>query len=463
MAIISQKNLNEQGSKHIMSNFFQKIKLGTLLKNSNIRKTSGVSPVSLFQYIFGLVFLNRNHYEAMQESQKAFAQDTVYRFINEGSYNWEKFLVQLAMVVINIIRTWRNSYKQPSVLIIDDTPFYRDRSKKVELLSWFRDYTENRSFRGFKMLTMAWTDGISTIPCMFRMVATQKIDKLICPARQDLDKRTLAAKRRHHAQKTKPELVVDMLTQAANLGIMVNYVLMDSWFYQPPLMKQIDELGFYSIIRMKQMGWNIFRLNSRFYTLGALYQIASKKAKSHYCSIVVDMKIDEETILPIRISFAPNQNKKGEWIAIASTDITLAFEEIIRIYGMRWNIETMFQICKSDLRLASEFQSRSFDAIVASTTIVLSRYICLALEHRSDTDPRAWGELFRACLDEIVALTFHEALSLVMLHTAAELAEYFKLNIREVQERILLINHNSPSPSLSLFPALRAFASHCVS
>ena len=68
-------------------------------------------------------------------------------------------------------------------------------------------------------------------------------------------------------------------------------------------------------------------------------------------------------------------------VGTLSTDITLGDEEIVRIYGKRiWNIEVFFKMTKSFLRLAKEFQCRSYDSMVAHTTIVCVRYIMLALQ-----------------------------------------------------------------------------------
>jgi hypothetical protein len=61
-----------------------------------------------------------------------------------------------------------------------------------------------------------------------------------------------------------------------------------------------------------------------------------------------------------------------EWLAILSTDITsISEEEIVQIYGIRWDIEVYFKMCKSFLGLAKEFQLRSYDGMVAHTTISL--------------------------------------------------------------------------------------------
>jgi hypothetical protein len=47
--------------------------------------------------------------------------------------------------------------------------------------------------------------------------------------------------------------------------------------------------------------------------------------------------------------------KKKEWLAILCTDLSIPEEEIIRIYGTRWDIEVFFKCAKTLLRLQKEF------------------------------------------------------------------------------------------------------------
>lgn len=41
----------------------------------------------------------------------------------------------------------------------------------------------------------------------------------------------------------------------------------------------------------------------------------------------------------VKVVFVQNRNKKSEWLAILSIDCTLSEQEIVKIYGMRWDIE----------------------------------------------------------------------------------------------------------------------------
>ena len=76
--------------------------------------------------------------------------------------------------------------------------------------------------------------------------------------------------------------------------------------------------------------------------------------------------------------------------------------------------QVFFKISKSYLQLAKEFQSRSYDALVAHTTIVFARYIMLELARRSAKDPRTLGTLFHAGCDELRQASFAEAVTLLL-------------------------------------------------
>ncbi|KJU84456.1 transposase, IS4 family protein [Candidatus Magnetobacterium bavaricum] len=101
-------------------------------------------------------------------------------------------------------------------------------------------------------------------------------------------------------------------------------------------------------------------------------------------------------------------------MAILSTDINMEDDEIVRIYGKRWDIEVFFKMCKSFLNLAKEFQGRSYDSMIAHTTIVFCRYMMLTVEKRDNEDSRTFGILFYECCDEVKDIQYIEALSLLL-------------------------------------------------
>jgi len=86
-----------------------------------------------------------------------------------------------------------------------------------------------------------------------------------------------------------------------------------------------------------------------------------------------------------RIIFVPCDKKRG-WLAILSTDTSIADEEIIRLYGKRWDIEVFFKMCKQHLKLAKEVQIRNYDGLIGHTSVVIARYNILSLFQRQNVD-----------------------------------------------------------------------------
>ncbi|THB79951.1 MAG: hypothetical protein D3926_09630 [Desulfobacteraceae bacterium] len=93
-------------------------------------------------------------------------------------------------------------------------------------------------------------------------------------------------------------------------------------------------------------------------------------------------------------------------LALICSDLDLSNEDIVRIYGKRWDIEVFFKMVKQHLKLAKEIQCRDYDALVAHTTIVFMRYMFLAYQNQIETDDRTFGELFYACCQEVSDISF---------------------------------------------------------
>ncbi len=45
-----------------------------------------------------------------------------------------------------------------------------------------------------------------------------------------------------------------------------------------------------------------------------------------------------------RIVLVRSEKQKSQWLALLTTDLTLSEEEIIALYGKRWDIEVFFKM-----------------------------------------------------------------------------------------------------------------------
>ncbi|MBZ9632939.1 hypothetical protein [Clostridium sp. FP1] len=118
--------------------------------------------------------------------------------------------------------------------------------------------------------------------------------------------------------------------------------------------------------------------------------------------------------LDVKLVFVRDRNDRKKWIGFICTDLSLTEEQIIALYGKRWSIEVFFKICKSYLNLGKEFQGLSYDSMIAHTTIVMTRYIMLAVENRNNKDERTMGELFFLIHDELQDVNFSEVLRVIL-------------------------------------------------
>lgn len=74
----------------------------------------------------------------------------------------------------------------------------------------------------------------------------------------------------------------------------------------------------------------------------------------------------------------------------------------------------VFKVSKSFLKLGTEFQSRSYDAMVSYITIVFTRYILLESIRCNQNDQKTYGKLFFMFCDDMLDMDLTSALQGLM-------------------------------------------------
>lgn len=146
------------------------------------------------------MFHGRNWFRLLQsKSHPTYpAKDAVYRFLNCSTYAWRRFLLLLSSFTIRKMECL-TSANRVKVLIVDDSPYERNRSTKVELLSRCHNHNpgKNRFYSGFRMLTLGWSDGFSFLPLDFALISSR--NSLLNGIDDSIDKRSSGYKRRMEA------------------------------------------------------------------------------------------------------------------------------------------------------------------------------------------------------------------------------------------------------------------------
>lgn len=407
-----------------ITDFLKEYGVGKLLYSVGARKDAGIAVLKIFTFVFGVLFANRSAYMQLllAGEDSEFKQDTLYRFLKSCRTNWRRFTLLLASKIISKTIEPLTSEDRRNVLIIDDSFFSRNRSKKVELLAKVYDHAHGIYANGFRMLTVGWSD-VSILPLSFCQLSTANAKNRLNEASSEIDPRTSGGRQRKLAQQKATTVVLTLLKEIVAQHIPAKHVLFDTWFCSPSSLIAIKELGL-DVIAMAKKSTNLrYRIGGIKQDAMQIYKQGKKRPGRSKYLLSVDAAVEKDgKSQPVRLVYVRNRNKKTDYLVLVSTDMTLSPEEIVQLYGKRWNIEVFFKICKSYLRLEKDCRSLSYDVITAHTAIVFTRYMLFAVEERRSKDARTIGELFYVCVDEMADIKYCEALRLI-LTTLVELAD----------------------------------------
>ena len=387
-----------ENTQNQFSYAIRKLQIGKMLRKANITKSCGISAYEVFQFLLLLVFQGKNLFRFLNSKRKdqAVSKNTYYRFLNDTSFNWARFLLLLSAKVTSAFSSLTRP-ERVKVLVLDDSVVKRSRSKAVELLARVYDHVEHKYQKGFTMLTLGWSDGYSFVPVGFNLLSSAKKSNRYQEISDRIDRRTNGYRVRRESLLAKPEATVLLVQKALAAGIQADYVLMDTWFTTEPMLEKLLEAGMDTIGMVKQ-------LNQRYYYQGRAYTLPQLRRFVRFTSsrdIFGSVIVTTKKGIPVRIVIVRNRNRKSECLYLLSTDCSLSDAEIVRIYGNRWSIECFFKASKSFLKLGTEFQSRTYDAMVSHTAIVFTRYTILEWIRRNENDQKTYGELFFMFCEDI--------------------------------------------------------------
>ena len=180
-----------------------------------------------------------------------------------------------------------------------------------------------------------------------------------------------------------------------------------------------------------------FRYNNEDMPLTSIYKKNKKKrGRSKYLLSVMIEVVKDGGVIPAKVVYVRNRNKKKDYLCLISTDISLNEEEIIRIYGKRWDTEVFFKVCKSYLNLSKECNALSYDAMTAHTAVVFTRYMMLSLESREANDQRSMGEILLYFTDEMSDITWIQAFQMLLEMFRTILADNTELSEEKIDELV---------------------------
>ena len=402
---------------------FVSLRLKTCLQRTNIIKKDGYPASHLFFVMFMLPLLRLDtiHWFCRKgwRQWSTGGKDTFYRF-KQGAFRWRSFTYKFLKELFK---------KHPTphgerFFVIDDTVLPK-RGRHMENVSYIYDHSRGRSVLGYCLVKLGLLspNGYYPLDFSFWISSTRHAKS---PEPVIGDPRSISGQRSFEAATcSKLELALQMISRAMGCGFKAAYVLFDSWYAWPSLIRAIRSLDDapHVICRLKDSKTK-YSYQGKKYQLSGLYQkVKNQLQKSRRTGLLlkrvtVTMPGSDQ---PVVIVFAKGyqepetesvkgkkQCEKPKWVAFLSTDQSLHVATIIKHYTKRWSTEVCFKECKQLLGLGKE-QSQNFDAQVFSATLSLLRYAVLShLNEAENTGSK--GILFEHLADEAAQVTYVQRL-----------------------------------------------------
>jgi hypothetical protein len=225
-----------------------------------------------------------------------------------------------------------------AVLIFDDTVQEKMHTDENELICWHYDHTKGRSVKGINLVNCLYHSQGVSIPVNFELVKKPY---------QFSDIKTKRIKRK--GDRTKNEMVRDMLLAAKQQHINYRYVLFDSWFSASETLSFIVE-----------------NMNKHFVSaVKANRLVAIKESDKHEGKFVAISDLDYSSQSPVQVwvkglkfpvlvhrqVFTNKDGSKGVLYLICS-DLDCDKEAIEAIYKKRWKVEIYHKTMKQNANLA---------------------------------------------------------------------------------------------------------------
>lgn len=448
-------NVKESMNDHLLS-LFGRFGIGHLLRRLSLEKHDGVSAstliiaLCLFRINGASIFsCYRQHFHGLLEVGK----NCFYRMMQRPSMDWRRLQIGMVSRFEAILRKECVEDKiQPRCFILDDTTLEKS-GLSMEGISRVYDHVMGRCVLGFKLLLLAVSDGISTLPVDFSLHREKgrKNDYGLTDKQRKCQYKgkRLASNpdsgRMAECDRSKLDTAIEMLKRAWKYGIRAQYLLADSWFTCEQLITETRKLGHGAVhyIGLAKMGNTKYKVKGRLRNaceLVTLYQREAKRCHRYKCLYVaLRGEIGSQPVRIFLIKYGRNEN----WNILLCTDTDMAFIKAFELYQIRWSIEVLNKECKGYLGLGG-YQGRDFNGQIADCTLCFITYTVLALGKRF-SDYETMGELFRNQREELLALTLWQRVLACIKRILDCLAEILDITPEQLVQSLM---HNEKATQI---------------
>ena len=258
------------------------------------------------------------------------SHDQITRFLSAQEYTSKDLWQQVKSTVRSIER-------DDGVLIFDDTIQEKAWTDESELMCWHFDHCSGRTVRGVNLLNALYYCNGTSIPVAFELV-TKPI--------QYSDIATKRLKRK--SEKTKNEMLREMIDACIGQALKFRFVLIDSWFSSEENFEFITDKGRHFIAALKD---------------NRLIALSQEDRKKKRFIRVDELDFPEQTavqgwlkgyakeVLVVRQVFKNKDDSTGV-LHLVCSDLTCNYDFVTTTYKKRWQVQVFHKSLKSNASLA---------------------------------------------------------------------------------------------------------------
>jgi hypothetical protein len=256
------------------------------------------------------------------------SHDKITRLLAGGSINSKK-LWQYVKPMCHEIQS------DEGVLIIDDSVEEKQYTDQNELINWHFDHCQGRCIKGVNFVSAVYHSNGMSLPVIVEFVKKTKtyINK--------------KGKLVYKSEKNKNEVFREMVATADH-NIYFKYVLADIWFSSAKNMSFIKRECKHDFILAIKENRKV-ALSEQDKKNGIYVNIKSLELEGRALSVYF-----EQLDFPVLICKQVFKNKDGSTgtLYLASSDLSLSYEQITTIYKKRWRVEDYHKSIKSNTAFA---------------------------------------------------------------------------------------------------------------
>jgi hypothetical protein len=281
----------------------------------------------------------------------AVSHDRITRLLS-----WEEYTSK------DLWRQVKPMVSEAGVLIFDDTIQERAWTDESELICWHFDHCSGRTVKGVNLLNAVYHSQGATIPVAFELV------------KKPIQYCDLASKRvRRKSEKTKNELLREMIEACLRNDLKFLYVLLDSWFSSAENFDFITDKERHFIAALKD---------------NRLVALTEEDRKQKRFTRVDELDFPEQTVVqgwlkgyakPVLLVRQVFKNKDGSTglLHLACSDLTGDHDAITTTYQKWWRVEVFHKFLKSNAGFA---KSPTQAVRTQSNHVFMSIYATFKLE-----------------------------------------------------------------------------------